>query len=78
MCVLQVKTKSVFQCVEFYYLSKKLLDKQTKQKEEENKEGELELQKSVRAFIPILVMILCDPVIPGITEKKTMEWFEIM
>ncbi|GLD53648.1 transcriptional-regulating factor 1-like protein [Lates japonicus] len=41
-----VRTKTVGQCIEFYYLSKKLLDKQKKQKEEENRDGELELQKS--------------------------------
>ncbi|XP_040886848.1 uncharacterized protein LOC121176828 [Toxotes jaculatrix] len=41
-----VRTKTVSQCVEFYYLSKKLLDKQKKQ-EEESRDGELEGQKSV-------------------------------
>ncbi|XP_056224345.1 uncharacterized protein LOC130164010 isoform X1 [Seriola aureovittata] len=41
-----VSTKTVSQCIEFYYLSKKLLDKQKKQKEEESRDGELERQKS--------------------------------
>lgn len=49
MCVFQVRTKTVCQCVEFYYLSKKLQDKQKKQKEEdERRDGELGQQKSVR------------------------------
>ncbi|XP_026154138.1 transcriptional-regulating factor 1-like [Mastacembelus armatus] len=42
-----VRTKTKGQCVEFYYLSKKLVDKQKKLKEEENRDGELEQQKSV-------------------------------
>ncbi|XP_045907938.1 uncharacterized protein LOC123972468 [Micropterus dolomieu] len=42
-----VRTKTVGQCVEFYYLSKRLLDKQKKQ-EEENRNGEMEQQKTVR------------------------------
>ncbi|XP_008288110.1 uncharacterized protein LOC103363227 [Stegastes partitus] len=42
-----VRTKTVSQCVEFYYLSKKLLDKQKKQKEEEGRDGALEQQKHV-------------------------------
>ncbi|XP_029382312.1 transcriptional-regulating factor 1-like isoform X2 [Echeneis naucrates] len=41
-----VSTKTVSQCVEFYYLSKKLQDKKKKQKEEEYRDGELEQQKS--------------------------------
>ncbi|XP_059211194.1 uncharacterized protein LOC131989864 [Centropristis striata] len=41
-----VRTKTVCQCVEFYYLSKKLQDKQKKQKEEE-KRDEVEQQKSM-------------------------------
>ncbi|XP_067435784.1 uncharacterized protein [Thunnus thynnus] len=49
-----VKTKTVCQCVEFYYLSKKLLDKQTKQKEEENRDGETEQQESTTP--------ICQPV----------------
>ncbi|KAG7495526.1 hypothetical protein JOB18_001054 [Solea senegalensis] len=49
-----VRTKTVSQCVEFYYLSKKLLDKQRKQREEEKREGELERQKSVTP--------ICQPV----------------
>lgn len=49
MCVcLQVKTKTACQCVEFFYLSKRIQDKQKKQKEEESKQGEMEQQKSVR------------------------------
>ncbi|XP_041842667.1 uncharacterized protein LOC121640838 isoform X2 [Melanotaenia boesemani] len=41
-----VRTKTVSQCVEFYYLSKKLVDKQKKQKEDEYRDRELELEKS--------------------------------
>ncbi|XP_034413481.1 uncharacterized protein si:dkey-19b23.10 isoform X2 [Cyclopterus lumpus] len=40
-----VRTKTVCQCVEFYYLSKKLQDMQKKQKEEENRDA-LEQQKN--------------------------------
>ncbi|XP_024861309.1 uncharacterized protein LOC108234834 isoform X2 [Kryptolebias marmoratus] len=40
-----VRTKTASQCVEFYYLSKKLVDKQKKQKEDECRDAELELQK---------------------------------
>ncbi|XP_040038805.2 uncharacterized protein LOC120822900 isoform X3 [Gasterosteus aculeatus] len=42
-----VRTKTVCQCVEFYYLSKKLQDKLMKQKEEENREKLLEQQKNM-------------------------------
>ncbi|XP_069573119.1 uncharacterized protein [Brachyistius frenatus] len=42
-----VRTKKIRQCVEIYYLSKKLLDKQKKQLDEEKRDGELEQQKSV-------------------------------
>ncbi|XP_073331231.1 uncharacterized protein [Pagrus major] len=42
-----VRTKTVGQCVEFFYLSKKLQDKQKKQKEEENRDGEMQQQKNV-------------------------------
>ncbi|KAM9335588.1 zinc finger protein 541-like [Symphorus nematophorus] len=42
-----VRTKTVSQCVEFFYLSKKLQDKQKEQKEEESRDGEMEQQKSV-------------------------------
>lgn len=48
MCVLQVRTKTARQCVEFYYMSKKILDKQKKLEEEENRDGEQEQQKNVR------------------------------
>ncbi|XP_061565924.1 uncharacterized protein LOC133420282 isoform X2 [Cololabis saira] len=41
-----VRTKTVSQCVEFYYLSKKLVDKQKKH-EEEYKDGDVALQKNV-------------------------------
>ncbi|XP_076581255.1 uncharacterized protein LOC143317159 [Chaetodon auriga] len=41
-----VRTKTVCQCVEFFYLSKKLQDKQKKQKEEESRHGATEEQKS--------------------------------
>ncbi|KAK2862806.1 hypothetical protein Q5P01_002339 [Channa striata] len=49
-----VRTKTTCQCVEFYYLSKKLLDKQKKLKEEETRDGDLEQQKSVTP--------ICQPV----------------
>lgn len=49
--MLQVRTKTVSQCVEFYYLTKKLVDKQKKLKEEECRDGELGLQKSVRKIV---------------------------
>ncbi|XP_042079067.1 uncharacterized protein LOC102311270 isoform X1 [Haplochromis burtoni] len=50
-----VRTKTVCQCVEFYYLSKKLQDKQKKQKEEdERRDVELDQQKSVTP--------MCQPV----------------
>ncbi|XP_051285179.1 uncharacterized protein si:dkey-19b23.10 isoform X1 [Dicentrarchus labrax] len=42
-----VKTKSTCQCVEFFYLSKRLQDKQKKQKEEEKRDAEMEQQKNV-------------------------------
>ncbi|KAM8897712.1 uncharacterized protein AB9W97_008978 isoform 2-T3 [Spinachia spinachia] len=42
-----VRTKTVCQCVEFYYLSKKLQDKQVKQKEEENRNRLMEQQKNM-------------------------------
>nr|XP_046237291.1 uncharacterized protein LOC124054883 [Scatophagus argus]XP_046237292.1 uncharacterized protein LOC124054883 [Scatophagus argus] len=42
-----VKTKTVCQCVEFFYLSKKLQDKQKKQKEDENRDEEMDQQKSI-------------------------------
>lgn len=48
VCMLQVRTKTARQCVEFYYMSKKILDKQKKLEEEENRDGELEQRKSVR------------------------------
>ncbi|XP_030017504.1 transcriptional-regulating factor 1-like [Sphaeramia orbicularis] len=44
---IMVKTKTVRQCVEFYYLSKKLQDKQKKLKEEENRNTEVTEQKRV-------------------------------
>ncbi|KAM4536572.1 uncharacterized protein PAE49_021113 isoform 1-T2 [Odontesthes bonariensis] len=49
-----VRTKTVTQCVEFYYLSKKLVDKQKKQKADECRDGQLELQKNVTP--------ICQPV----------------
>ncbi|TKS92770.1 Zinc finger protein 541 [Collichthys lucidus] len=42
-----VRTKTARQCVEFFYLSKRIQDKQKKQKEEESKQGEMEQQKSI-------------------------------
>ncbi|KAA8578990.1 hypothetical protein FQN60_009212 [Etheostoma spectabile] len=50
-----VRTKTVGLCVEFYYLSKKLQDKQKKQKEEENRDGVMEPQQ--KSIIP-----MCQPV----------------
>ncbi|XP_029310828.1 uncharacterized protein LOC115023750 [Cottoperca gobio] len=41
-----VRTKTVCQSVEFYYLSKRLQDKQKKQKEEEHRDAVMEQQKS--------------------------------
>ncbi|KAM6894208.1 uncharacterized protein PEZ65_021891 [Lycodopsis pacificus] len=49
-----VRTKTVCQCVEFYYLSKKLQDKQKKQREEENREALMEQQKNMAP--------ICQPV----------------
>ncbi|XP_074478959.1 uncharacterized protein LOC141760225 isoform X1 [Sebastes fasciatus] len=49
-----VRTKTVCQCVEFYYLSKKLQDKQKKQKEEEKREAVMEQQKNITP--------ICQPV----------------
>ncbi|XP_074518435.1 transcriptional-regulating factor 1-like [Halichoeres trimaculatus] len=49
-----VKTKTVSQCVEFYYLSKRLQDKQKKQKEEESRDGMNEQLKNITP--------LCQPV----------------
>lgn len=42
-----VRTKTMCQCVEFYYLSKRLQDKQNKQKEEEQRDAAMEQQKSI-------------------------------
>lgn len=53
--MLQVRTKTVCQCVEFYYLSKKLQDKQKKQKEEESRDALMEQQKNVRNMMSQLV-----------------------
>ncbi|TDG99848.1 hypothetical protein EPR50_G00198160 [Perca flavescens] len=50
-----VRTKTVGLCVEFYYLSKKLQDKQKKEKEEENRDAMMEQQQ--KSIIPI-----CQPV----------------
>ncbi|KAL6118704.1 uncharacterized protein ACO6RY_03442 [Pungitius sinensis] len=49
-----VRTKTVCQCVEFYYLSKKLQDKQVKQKEEENRDRLMEQEKNMTS--------ICQPV----------------
>uniref|UniRef100_UPI0037E98888 uncharacterized protein n=1 Tax=Semicossyphus pulcher TaxID=241346 RepID=UPI0037E98888 len=54
ICGQTVRTKTVSQCVEFYYLSKKLQDKQKKQKEEESRDVEMEQQKSITP--------ICQPV----------------
>ncbi|XP_070710947.1 transcriptional-regulating factor 1-like [Pempheris klunzingeri] len=49
-----VRMKTVCQCVEFYYLSKRLQDKQKNQKEEETGDVEMEQQKSITP--------ICQPV----------------
>ncbi|XP_063757269.1 transcriptional-regulating factor 1-like isoform X2 [Eleginops maclovinus] len=49
-----VRTKTVSQCVEFYYLSKKLQDKQKKQREEDIREAAMEQQKSITPVCPPL------------------------
>lgn len=56
--MLQVRTKTVRQCVEFFYLNKKLQDKQEKQKEEEKRAGELEQQTSVSTLLLISAFLL--------------------
>lgn len=54
------------QCVEFFYLSKKLQDKQKKQKEEENRDGEMQQQKNVRRmFNKTSYSNLFYPLFPG-------------
>lgn len=54
------------QCVEFFYLSKKLQDKQKKQKEEENRDGEMQQQKNVRRmFKKTSYCNLFYPLFPG-------------
>lgn len=58
VCMLQVRTKTVRQCVEFFYLNKKLQDKQEKQKEEEKRAGELEQQTSVSTLLLISAFLL--------------------
>lgn len=61
------------QCVEFFYLNKKLQDKQEKQKEEEeNRDGEVEQQTSVSVLLFYLVCDLifyCSP-FPRKNNKK--------
>ncbi|XP_042368487.1 uncharacterized protein LOC121962317 [Plectropomus leopardus] len=42
-----VRQKTMCQCVEFYYLSKRLQDKQKKQKEEESRNAVMEQQKNI-------------------------------
>ncbi|XP_076145344.1 uncharacterized protein LOC143127629 [Alosa pseudoharengus] len=57
-----VKTKRVSQCVEFYYLSKRLPDKQRRQRE---RERELELEQEARAAsvnrVPLASKALAGP-----------------
>ncbi|KAK5893661.1 hypothetical protein CgunFtcFv8_006513 [Champsocephalus gunnari] len=50
-----VRTKTLSQCVELYYLSKKLQDKQKKQREEEIREAVMEQQKSITPVRPPMV-----------------------
>ncbi|CAG5929324.1 unnamed protein product [Menidia menidia] len=58
-----LRTKTVPQCVEFYYLSKKLDDKQKKQKEDETRE--LQLQKRVTPISqPVESQISQEEVVP--------------
>lgn len=74
------------QCVEFFYLSKKLQDKQKKQKEEENRDGEMQQQKNVRSslgcstrphiaicFIPFFLVVFCSQAGKSICLIET-EW----
>lgn len=68
-CV-QVRTKTICQCVEFFYLNKKLRDKQEKQKEEENRDGETERQTSVRAHCSLLISVS----LLLLWERRLLEW----
>lgn len=56
--MLQVRTKTACQCVEFFYLNKKLQDKQEKLKEQEKRAGELEQQTSVSTLLLISAFLL--------------------
>ncbi|KAM6908929.1 zinc finger protein 541-like [Xenentodon cancila] len=61
-----MRTKTVSQCVEFYYLSKKLLDKQKKQKEEEYKDRDVALQKGVTPiFQPVDRQLALEEAVPA-------------
>lgn len=57
VCMCQVRTKIVPQCVEFYYLNKKLHDKQEKQKEE-NRHCDLEQQTNVSTLLEQIQVFL--------------------
>lgn len=63
VCVLnlQVRTKTAQQCVEFFYLDKKLHEKREKQKQE-NQVGGLEQQTGVRT--PFFHFFLSNSVVP--------------
>lgn len=58
VCMCQVRTKIVPQCVEFYYLNKKLHDKREKQKEEENRHCDLEQQTNVSTLLEQIQVFL--------------------
>lgn len=61
MCLLQVRTKTVQQCVEFFFLDKKLLEKQEKQKQE-NQDSGLEQQTDVnKLFFHFVLSIFLGP-----------------
>ncbi|XP_056156500.1 uncharacterized protein LOC130130732 isoform X2 [Lampris incognitus] len=62
-----VKSKSVRQCVEFYYLSKKLQDKQKKQRQEDDRDGEMAQRTSASVppvTEPINTQFQLDGVVP--------------
>ncbi|XP_038130695.1 zinc finger protein 541-like isoform X1 [Cyprinodon tularosa] len=61
-----VRTKTVSQCVEYYYLSKRLVDKQKKQKEEEVREAEEELKKCMTPLSqPMERSFVLEEVVPA-------------
>lgn len=65
--MLQVRTKTVQQCVEFFYLNKKLHDKQEKQKQEYH-DGGLEQQTGVSTLRFVSLYTVGPPSV--ITRRK--------